>query len=61
MDVNLVDEFVEVIFMASAKVNEGLNGHIGVSRYVLPLGFVDDGYSIVREISKVRDRIVDIG
>ena len=61
MDVDFVDKLVEVVLMASAKVNEGLNRHIWVSRHVLSLRFIYDGYGVVRKVGKVCNRVVNIG
>ena len=38
MDVDLVDEFVEVVLVAGAEVDEGLDGLVRVSGDVLALG-----------------------
>ena len=61
MDVDFVDKLVEVVFVPSAKVNEGLNRHIWVSRDVLPLRFIYNGYGIVRKVGKVCNRVINIG
>ena len=47
MNVDFVDEFVEVVLMSFAQVDEGLNGLIGVSRDVLPLSGGDYGDGII--------------
>ena len=37
-----MDEFVEVVFVAGAEVDEGLYGLVGVGRDVLFLAFLDN-------------------
>lgn len=42
MRVNFVDEFVKVVFVALAEINEGLHGLVRVGRDILFLAFVND-------------------
>ena len=60
MDVNLVDEFVEVVLVAGAEVDEGLDGLVWVCGDVLALGAFDDGDHVVDEVGEVGDGAVDI-
>ncbi len=61
MDVYLVDEFVEIILMASAEIDEGLDGLVWISGDVLTLSGGEDGEHIVGKGSEVGDGAVDIG
>lgn len=61
MDVHLVDEFVEVVFVPLTEVDERLDGLVGVGGYVLPLGFFDHGEHVICEHREVGDAIVDVG
>ena len=58
---DLVDEFVEIMFMASAEIDEGLDCLIGVSGDVLSLGSFDDCEHVVGEGGEVGDAAVDVG
>lgn len=61
MDVNFVDEFIEVVFMAGAEVDEGLDCLVRVGGDVLALGALDGDEHVVGEGGKVRDAVVDVG
>lgn len=60
MDVDLVHEFVEVVLVAGAEVDEGLDSLIGVGRDVLPLGGLDNFDGVIDEHGEVGDAAVDI-
>ena len=60
MDVDLVDEFVEVVLVPGAEVDEGLDGLIWVCGDVLTLSGGDDGDSVIGEGGKVGDGGVDV-
>ena len=60
VDVDLVDEFVEVILVPGAEVDEGLDGLVWVGGDVLALGGGDDGDGVVGEGGEVGDGGVDI-
>lgn len=76
MGVDFVDEFVEVVFMALAEVDEGLDCLVGVYGNVLLAAFLDHLtnllacvseinavtylYHVVDEVGKVSDAVVDI-
>lgn len=61
MDVHFVYEFVEIVLMASTKINEGLNCLIWIRRDVLTLSRGEDREHVVGEGSEVGDGAVDIG
>ena len=61
MDVDFVDEFVEVVLVAGAEVDKGLNGLVRVGGDVLALEGGEDGESVVCEGGKIGDRVVDVG
>ena len=61
MDVDLVDEFVEVVFVAGAKVDEGLDGLVRVGGDVLALGALDGDEHVVGEGGEVGHAVVDVG
>lgn len=61
MDVHFVYEFVEIILMASAKINEGLNCLVRIRRDVLTLSGGEDREHVIGEGSEVGDGAVDIG
>lgn len=42
MRVNFMDEIVEIMFVALAEVDEGLDCLVGVGGYVLLAAFLDD-------------------
>lgn len=61
MDVDFVDEFVEIVLMSSAEVNEGLDCLIWIGGNVLPLSGGEDGEHVVGKGSEVGNGVVDIG
>lgn len=61
VDVNLVDELVEVVLVAGAEVDKGLDCLVRVRRDVLALGGCEDGEGVVCEGGEVGDGIVYIG
>lgn len=61
VNVHFVDEFVEIVLMPSAEVDEGLNCLIGIGGNVLTLSGGEDGEHVVGEGSEVGNRIIDIG
>lgn len=61
MDVHFVDEFVEIILMASTKIDEGLDCLVWIGGDVLTLSGSKDGEHVVGEGSKVGDGAVNIG
>ena len=56
-----MDEFVKIVLMASAKINERLDSLIRVGRNVLALSGTKDGEHVVGEGSEVCNGVVDIG
>ena len=60
MNMDFVDEFVEIILMSCAQVNERLDGLVGVGGDVLALREVEDVEHVVCERSEVGDGIVDV-
>ena len=61
MDVHFVHEFVEVVLVASAEVDEGLDGLVGVGGDVLTLSGGEDGEHVLGEGGEVGDGVVDVG
>ena len=61
MDMNFVDKFVEVVLVAGAEVDKGLNGLIRVGGDVLALEGGEDGEGVVCEGGEVGDGVVDVG
>lgn len=61
VDVHLVNKFVEVVLMACAKIDEGLDCLIWIRRDVLALSGCEDGEHVVGEGCEVSDGTVDIG
>ena len=61
MDVDFVDKFVEVVLVAGAEVDKGLNGLVRVGGDVLALEGGEDGEGVVCEGSEVGDGVVDVG
>lgn len=55
---HLVDEFVEIVFVARAEVYEGLDGLVGVSRDVLTLTGFYYLDCVVYEVGEVCDAVV---
>lgn len=55
-----MDELVEVMLVAGAEVDEGLDGLVWVRGDVLALGTFDNGDHIVNEVGEVGDGIVDV-
>lgn len=53
VSVNLMNEFVKVILVTGAKVDERLNGLVWVSGDILALGSLEDRECIVSKGSKV--------
>lgn len=60
MVVYFVDEFIEIVFVAGAEVDEGLDGLIRVSGDVLSLAGFNDANHIINERGEICDAIVDI-
>ena len=61
MDVDFVDKFIEVVLVAGAEVDEGLNGLVRVGGDVLALEGSEDGEGVVCEGGEVGDGVVDVG
>lgn len=61
MKVNLMYESVKVFLVAGAKVNKGLDGLVGVCRYILSLSPLDYADHVVGEGGPVGDTVVDVG
>ena len=61
VDVHLMDEFIEVVLVAGAEVDEGLDGLVGVGGDVLALGGVKDGEGVVSKGGEVGDAGVNVG
>lgn len=61
MDVYFVDEFVKVVFVTSAEVNESLNSLIGVGGDILALCALDHSKHVISKGSKVGHAVIDIG
>ena len=61
MDMYFVNEFVKVMLMSCAKVNECLYGLVRVGRERLVLRSRDDFDCVISEDSKVGDRVVNVG
>lgn len=64
--VDFVDEFVEVVFVSLAEVDEGLHGLVGVGGDILLAAFVNDllsrlsvKYTLDRDREAYRDHIID--
>lgn len=60
VDVNFVDEFVQVVFVAGAEVNEGLDCLVWVGGDVLALGGFYHFYGVVGELGEVGYGTVDV-
>ncbi len=56
-----VDEFVQIIFVPGAEINESLHRLVGICRDVLTLSALYDSNSVVCEESEVGDAVVDVG
>ncbi len=61
MDVDFVDKFVEVVLVAGAEVDKGLNGLVRVGGDVLALEGGEDREGVVCEGCEVGDGVVDVG
>ena len=61
VDVHFVHEFVEVVFVAGAEVDEGLDGLVRVRGDILPLGALDGAEHVVGEGGEVGHAAVDVG
>ena len=61
MDVDFVDKFIEVVLVAGAQVDEGLNSLVRVGGDVLALEGGEDGEGVVCEGGEVGDGVVDVG
>ena len=61
VDVDLVDEFVEVVLVARAEVDEGLHRLVRVGGDVLALRLGQHGEHVVGEGGEVADAAVDVG
>lgn len=61
VDVDFVDEFIEVVFVAGAEVDERLDRLVGIGGDVLALGALDGDEHVVGEGGKVGDAVVDVG
>lgn len=61
MKMNLMYESVKVFLVTGTEVNKGLDGLVGVCRYVLPLSPLDYADHVVGEDGEVGDTVVDIG
>lgn len=53
-------KFIEIVFVAGAQVDEGLDGLVGVGADVLALAGGDDGDGVVDEEGEVGDGVVDV-
>lgn len=60
MDMYFVDEFVEVVFVTGAEVDERLDGLVGVCGDILALRALDDSEHVIGEDGKICDAVVDI-
>lgn len=54
-------EFVEVVLVSAAQVDEGLDGLVGVGGDVLALAGLEDAEHVVGEVGEVGDGGVDVG
>jgi hypothetical protein len=61
VDVDFVDEFVEIVFVAGTEVDEGLDSLVGIGGDILALGSVYNGDGIVGEGGEVGDAAIDVG
>lgn len=61
MEVDLVDELVEVVFVASTQVDERLDCLVGVGGDLLSLACLDGLDCVIDKYSKVCDAVVDVG
>ena len=61
MNVYFVYEFVKVVLVPCAEVDERLDGLIRIGGDVLTLGLFDDDKHVVCKIGEVRDAVIDIG
>ena len=61
MDVDFVDKLIEIVLVAGAEVDKGLNGLVRVGGDVLALEGGEDREGVVREGGEVGDGIVDVG
>lgn len=61
VDVDFVDELVEVVFVAGAEINKGLDRLVRVGGDVLALGALDGDEHVVGEGGEVGDAVVDVG
>jgi hypothetical protein len=57
---HLVDELVEVVLVARAQVDEGLDRLVGVGGHVLALAGLDGSDRVVDEEGEVGDGVVDV-
>lgn len=61
VDVDFVHELVEVVLVALAEVDEGLDGLVRVGGDVLPLRLSHHGEHVVGEDGEVSDAVIDVG
>ena len=58
---DLVDEFVEIVLVTTAEVDECLDRLVGIGGHVLPLSHGQHGEHVVGKDGEVGDAVVDIG
>ena len=61
MNVYFMNELVEIVLVAGAKIDERLDGLIRVSGDVLALGGSEDREHVIKERGEVGDGVVDVG
>lgn len=60
MYVNLVNEFVEVILVTCAEIDEGLNCLVGICRDLLSLASLDSLDCVVDKYGEICNAVVDV-
>lgn len=61
VDMHFVHEFVEIVFVAGAEVDEGLDGLVWVGGDVLMLRSLDDVEHVIGKGGEVGDAVVNVG
>ena len=60
MDMDLMNEFVEVILVSTAQIDKGLDGLVRVGGDVLALGGFEHAEHVICEVGEVGDGGVDV-